>query len=50
MLCLKIAREQQNELVEEYILQAGNTDSGLDKIQEVLFRQKHRRIGFRLTN
>ena len=37
---LKIAREQQNELVEEYILQAGNTDSALNKIQEVLFRQK----------
>ena len=37
---LKIAREQQNELVEEYILQAGDTDSALNKIQEVLFRQK----------
>lgn len=35
---LKVAREQGNELVEEYILQAGDTESALNKVQEVLFR------------
>jgi len=36
---LKVAREQGNELIEEYILSAGDTDSALNKIQEVLFRR-----------
>jgi len=36
---LKVAREQGNELIEEYILSAGDTDAALNKIQEVLFRR-----------
>ena len=36
---LKVARAQGNELVEEYILTAGDTDAALNKIQEVLFRK-----------
>jgi len=36
---LKVARAQGNELVEEYILSAGDTDAALNKIQEVLFRR-----------
>jgi len=36
---LKIARAQGNELIEEYILSAGDTDAALNKIQEVLFRR-----------
>ena len=36
---LKVAREQGNELMEEYILQAGDTNAALNKIQEVLFRR-----------
>ena len=36
---LKVAREQGNELIEEYILTAGDTDAALNKIQEVLFRR-----------
>jgi hypothetical protein len=36
---LKVARAQGNELVEEYIITAGDTDAALNKIQEVLFRR-----------
>ncbi len=36
---LKVAREQGNELMEEYIMQAGDTNAALNKIQEVLFRR-----------
>jgi hypothetical protein len=36
---LKVARAQGNELVEEYIITAGDTDAALNKIQEVLFRK-----------
>ena len=36
---LKVARAQGNELVEDFIMQAGDTDSALTKAQEVLFRQ-----------
>lgn len=36
---LKIARAQGNELIEEYILSAGDTNAALNKIQEVLFRR-----------
>ncbi len=36
---LKVARAQGNELIEEYLLQAGDTDSALNKVQEVLFRR-----------
>ena len=37
---LKVARAQGNELIEEYLLQAGDTDSALNKVQEVLFRRE----------
>ncbi len=36
---LKVARAQGNELIEEYLLQAGDTDAALNKVQEVLFRR-----------
>lgn len=36
---LKVARAQGNELVEDFIMQAGDTESALTKAQEVLFRQ-----------
>jgi len=36
---LKVARAQGNELVEEYIMTAGDTNAALNKIQEVLFRR-----------
>lgn len=36
---LKVARAQGNELVEEYIMTAGDTNAALNKIQEVLFRK-----------
>lgn len=36
---LKVARAQGNELIEDFIMQAGDTESALTKAQEVLFRQ-----------
>lgn len=36
---LKIAEEQNNDLIKEYIMEAGDSDDALQKAQEVLFRK-----------